>query len=224
MDKATYRILDVLSRGLGTPISINEITKNIDKIYGGTYYANTYQKIKELDREKVLVLKKVGGSDIISLNFDNYMVIGMLAEMELWRKHNFLKGQQEMQTLMQEIDVRIRGIPLLSHTLLMYPEKNTDLNKVEILICLKKSNDTKTIKKTMNQIHAITKTLQKSHSIKTNYLVLDNQTFLDLIKSKEHNTVREMLHDKIVVLHPEDFWLEIKSMTEKGIKLSAIQH
>ena len=32
MDEAAYRILDILARRLGNPISINEITKNIDEI------------------------------------------------------------------------------------------------------------------------------------------------------------------------------------------------
>ena len=38
MDEATYKILDILSRRLGIPMSINEITKNIDEIHEGAYY------------------------------------------------------------------------------------------------------------------------------------------------------------------------------------------
>ena len=60
MNEATHRILDILSRRLGVPMSINEITKNIDEIHGGAYYANTYEKIKELDREEILTLTKTG--------------------------------------------------------------------------------------------------------------------------------------------------------------------
>ena len=43
MDEATYRILDILSRRLGIPMSINEITKSIGEIHGGAYYANTHK-------------------------------------------------------------------------------------------------------------------------------------------------------------------------------------
>ena len=224
MDEATYRILDILSRRLGIFMSINEITKNIDKIHGGTYYANTHEKIKELDREGILTLTKTGRSSLVSLNFDNYMIVGMLAEMELNRKHNFLKGKQEMQMLMLEIDTCLRSVPLISHILLMYPEKNTKLNKTEMLVQLKESDNKKAVEETKIQIHAIAETLQQIHNVRMDYLALENETFLDLLKSNEHNTIREMLHDKIAILHPQDFWLEIKNITEKGIRISAISH
>ena len=61
MDEATYRILDILSRRLGIPMSINEITKSIGEIHGGAHYANTHKKIKELDREEILTLTKLAG-------------------------------------------------------------------------------------------------------------------------------------------------------------------
>ena len=222
MDEGTYRILDILSRRLGIFMSINEITKNIDEIHGGAYYANTHEKIKELDREGILTLTKTGRSSLVSLNFDNYMIIDMLAEMELNRKHNFLKGKQEMQMLMLEIDTYLRSVPLISHILLMYPEKNTKLNKTEILIQLKESDNKKAVEETKIQIHAIVETLHQIHNIRIDYLALGNETFLDLLKSNEYNIIREMLHDKIAILHPQDFWLEIKNITEKRIRISAI--
>ncbi len=224
MNEATYRILDILSRRLGIPMSINEITKNIGEIHGGAYYANTYEKIKELDREGILTLTKTGRSSMVSFNFDNYMIIDMLAEIELRRKHDFLKGKQEMQMLMLETDTHLRSVPLVSHVLLMYPEKNTKLNKAEMLIHLKESNDKKAVEGTKIQIHATAETLQRTRNVRVDYLALENGTFLDLLKSNEHNAVREMLHDKIAILHPQDFWLEVKSATEEGIKFSAISH
>lgn len=62
MDEATYRILDILSRRLGSPTSINEITKSIDQIHGRAYYANTYEKIKEMGKEGTIILTKAGTS------------------------------------------------------------------------------------------------------------------------------------------------------------------
>ena len=221
MDKATYRILDILSRKLDISMSISEITKNIGKIHGMSYYANTYKKIKKLDKEKILTIIKTGRSSLVSLNFDNYVITNMLAAMELEHKYNFLKEKQEMQLLMLETDKHLRSIPLVSHMLLMYPEKNAKLNKVEMLIHLKESNGKNAIK-TKIQIHAIAETLQQIHNIRVDYLVLEKNMILDLLKSNERNTIREVLCDKIVMLHPQDFWLDVKNIIEKGIKISAI--
>lgn len=129
-----------------------------------------------------------------------------------------------MQMLMLETYMNLRSVPLISHILLMYPEKNTNLNKAEMLIYLKESNDKKAIEETKIGIHTIIETLQQMHNIRIDYLILESKIFLYLLKSNEHNTIREMLHDKIAILHPQDFWLEVKNVTEKGIKISAISH
>lgn len=223
MDEATYRILDVLSRRLGSPMSINEITKSIDQIHGRAYYANTHEKIKEMGREGMITLTKTGRSSLVSLDFDNYLIIDMLAEMELKRKQDFLKERPQMQMLMAETDTYLHDISLISYVLLMYPQRNARLNKAEMLICLKKSDDRKAIEEAKLQIHAIMETLQKIHNIRIDYLTLEDKTISDLLKSNETNTVREMLHDKIAITHPQDFWLVIKNSTQKGIRILAEQ-
>ena len=205
-------------------MSISEITKNMNGIYGGTYYANTHEKIKELEKEGIVILTKAGRTSLVSLNFDNYMITDMLAEMELERKQDFLQKKQEMQMLMLEIDTYLHNIPLISYILIMYPDKNAKLNKVEMLVCLKESDDKKAIEETKIIVNTITETLQRIHNIRIDHLTLESKTFFDLLKSNENNTVREILHNKIAVLNPQNFWLEIKKMTENGMKISAILH
>jgi hypothetical protein len=221
MDEATYRILDILARRLGNPISINEITKNIDEIHGGTYYANIHEKIKELSEEGTIKLTKAGRSSLISLNFDSYMIIDMLAEMELKRKHDFLKRKQDMQMLMLEIDTFLHNIPLIKSILLMYPEKNAKLNKAELLIHLKESKDAKSIEDAKLGAYQIIETLQKMHNVRIDYLIVEDEKLFELLKSNESNPIRETLHDKIAILHPQDFWMAIRNVVEKGIKISA---
>ncbi len=223
MDETTYRILDILSRRLGNPMSINEVTKNIDQIHGRAYYANTYEKIKELDKEGAITLTKAGRSSLASLNFDNYLIIDMLAQMELRRKQDFLKERQEMQMLMLEIYTHLHDISLISYILLMYPQRNARLNKVEMFIHLKESDDKKAIGEAKIAIHEIIETLQKMHNIRIDYLTLQDKMFSDLLKLNETNTVREMIHDKIAISHPQDFWQVIKSTTQKGTMIFAEQ-
>lgn len=218
-----YRILDILSRRLGSPMSINEVTKSIDQIHGGAYYANTHEKIKEMDKEGTVTLTKAGRSSLVSLDFDNYLIVDMLAEMELKRKQDFLKERQEMQMLMMELDTYLHDISLISYILLMYPQRNARLNKVEMFIHLRESDDKKAIKEAKLAIHTVMKTLQKIHNIRIDYLTLEDKTFSDLLRSNETNTVREMLHDKIAISHPQDFWLAIKNATQKGISIFAEQ-
>jgi hypothetical protein len=221
MDETTYRILDILSRNMGSLTSINELTKKMEKSYGGAHYANIHEKIQDLNRDGIITLSRSGRSSLISMNFDNCLIIDLLAEMELRRKQDFLRGKQEMQMLMLEMDTYLHNLLLIKSASLIRPERNARLNKAELLIHLKESDDRKSIEESKIGIHTIVDTLQKIHNIRIDYLLLEDVMFLNLLKSNERNPVREALHNKIAVLHPQDFWMEIRSAIEKGIRIIA---
>lgn len=218
MDEATYRILDVLARNLGKPISIHELTGKIGETYGGAYYANIHEKIHEMAEESILLLSRSGRSALTYLQFENYLLIDLLAEMELVRKQDFLRGKQEMQMLMMEIDTLLHDLPFIKSISLMNPERNAKLNKTEILIHLRKS-DRKLTEETKIYINTLMASLQKMHNIRIDHLILEDEMFLDLLKSNESNPAREMLHNKISTLYPQSFWMTIRGAVLRGIKI-----
>ncbi|MEM4252014.1 MAG: hypothetical protein QXE84_00645 [Candidatus Nitrosotenuis sp.] len=220
MDEATYRILDTLSRNLGKPMSINELTRKIEETYGRAYYANTNEKIHSLTQDSIITLSKSGRSSIISPYFENYLLIDLFAEMELMRKQDFLKGKQEMQMLMMEIDTLMHNVPFVKSISLMNPERNVKLNKAEIMFHLKFPNR-KSVEETKIEISTIMASLQRTHNIKIDYLILDDEAFLGLLKSNESNPVREMLHNKIAILYPQGFWMSIRREILRGTMIVA---
>jgi hypothetical protein len=50
---------------------------------------------------------------------------------------------------------------------------------------------------------------------------VEDENLFELLKSNDSNPIRETLHDRIVILHPQDFWMAIRNVVEKGIKISA---
>ncbi len=217
----TYKVLDVLSRRIGIPTSISESKREIKERYNSAHYANTYEKIKQLEQEEIILLAKIGKSTLVSLNFDSYVIVDMLAEMEFKRKREFVRGRQELQILLSDIYTHLLKIPLISYALLIYPEKNARLNKIEMLVHLKESNAKRATGTKIN-IHTAVKRLQRIYNIRIDCLTLEDIAFLDLLKSNEHNMIREMLYDKIVILHPQDFWLTVKDEVS-GVKVSDVK-
>jgi len=86
MDTPTLRILDTISSNLGDSISINQLTERIRETYGTAHYANIYHKLQKLKKEGLLSLDLIGRSSNIKLNFQNYLLIDTLAEMEIEKK------------------------------------------------------------------------------------------------------------------------------------------
>jgi len=220
MDEATYRILNILARNLGRPLSINELTGKIEETYGGAYYANTNEKIHDLAKEEIIALSKAGRSWLTSLNFNNYLIIDLLAEMELRRKQDFLQGKQEMQMLMMKINIQLHSFLWIKSISLINPERNAKLNKVELAIHLRKT-DRKRMEKQKIDIHTSIDDFQKTHNIRIDYIILEDKMFLNLLQSNEIHPIKEMLSNKIVILNPQDFWIEISKAMERGIKIIA---
>lgn len=218
MDEATYKIMDMLARNLGRPMSIHELTGKIGETYGRAYYANIHEKISGLAQESIIMLSKAGKSSLISPNFENYLLIDLLAEMELIRKQGFLKGKQEMQMLMMTIDTLLHNLSFIKSISLMNPERNARLNKTELMFHLQGPNR-KAMEETKIEISTIMASLQKMHNIRIDHLILDDEMFLDLLKSSESNPVREMLHNKIASLYPQGFWISIRGEILRGSKI-----
>lgn len=220
MDEGTYRILYTLARNLGKPPSINELTGKIEETYGAAYYANIHEKIQDLAKNGIITLSKAGRSSLASLNFNSYLIIDLLAEMELRRKQDFLQGKQEMQMLMMEVDTYLHSLLLIKSVSLMFPERNAKLNKAELLIHIKKT-ERESMTESKIGIHEIIESLQKIHNIRIDYAILEDKMLLNLLKSDESNLGREILTNKIVILNPQDFWLEIIKAGGDGVKITA---
>lgn len=215
MDKTTFRILDTLARGIGRPISINDLTGKIARRYGGAYYANVYKKLLSLNKEGIVNITKVGNSSVTSLNFKNYFMVDLLTEMELKKKQEFLGNRTEGQMLFLDLDNYCSDLPFIKSISLIYPERNARLNRAELLILIKTQDSG-----TRDTLDKIFTSLQRIHNTKIDYLILTKDAFLELLKSDETNSLKEMLSNQITILFPQAFWAEIRSILEKGIQFA----
>ncbi|MHB8602610.1 MAG: hypothetical protein ACYC6W_10305 [Nitrosotalea sp.] len=219
MNELEHRILDILSREIGNPMSISGLAKKIQNVFGSGDYKNINVAINNMHKNKLINLEQSGKSYITSLNFENYFLIDLLAEMELGRKQNFLTDRQELQMLMLEIDTYLRPIPLLRSITMVNPERNSRLNRIELVINMGKTDDIKLINENTLAIHLIIDTLQKMHNIKIDCMIIHYNIFLNLLKANEANPIREMMYDKIVIFNPQYFWSEIRDTIQNGIKV-----
>ena len=214
-----FRTLDVLTREIGNSLSINKIAEKVKTLYGSGDYKNIHVAINNMNKDKTITLEQAGNTSIASINFENYLIIDLLSEIELRKKRDFLKNRQEMQMLMLELDTYLYNQDLIQSISLINPERNAKLNKAEFLVHLKKSNNRKMVYETKLGIYAILNHLQMIHTIRIDALVLEDKEISDLVKSNEVNPVREMFYDKITIFNSQNFWLWMRNEIIKGIKI-----
>jgi hypothetical protein len=212
MDTPTLRILDTISSSLGDSLSIHQLTKRIKDTYGSAYYANIYQKLQELKSEGLLNLEPIGRSSIIKLNFENYLLIDTLAEMEIEKKINFLSKRSNLFSFLTEMDKSLTDNCAIKSITSINPLKNIKLNKIELLFLLRETSDylNETIELCKKMLN-----LQNKHNLKINNLIINKHDFFDLTTSDEINPLREALSEKITFFCPQAFWSEIKEIAEK---------
>ncbi len=221
MRENMYKILDILAREIGNPMSINEIKNNIHRIYGSADYKNIYTAIHEMERSNLIRIKSIGRSSIAVLNFENPLLIDMLAEMELRRKTMFLEQRQDFQLLLLELNTVLKDFYFIKSISIINPERNAKLNRIELLFLLKYSERKEDVEGEITAVRSIMNILYKRHNIRIDHILINGKTFLELLISDEINVAREMLSDKIVLSNPQTFWIEIMTALKDGMNIRA---
>ena len=209
------KILDTLSREMGNPISIHKIKEKINIVYEHAHYPTIYNTVQELEKRKLINIDKYGKSSVASLNFDNPLLIDNLAQVELINKIHFLEERKDWQILVLQINSYLREFGMIRSILIINPETNAKLNRIEFLILLRKEEN----KKETKDIRSNMGLLQRVHNIRIDYLMLDEASFENLLRYEDTNPIKEVMSNKIVIFYPQTFWFMIKNLLDKGIRI-----
>jgi hypothetical protein len=219
MDEMTFRILDSLSRDFGRPISIHALTGKIKDLHGTAYYKNTYDKIRELEKQNLIAVSKIGRNSELTLNFGNPSLTNILSEMEL-RKERAAMGDARLQTVLSEIKDVFRKFNFLVSASAISPEKTLSLNRLEILAIFKSctSPDAEALaQKEMPEVYSAIRGFQEKASTRTDALILKESDFSGLLKGEEYNPLGEMLSEQITFLYPQNLWALISESARAGM-------
>ncbi|MEA2089674.1 MAG: hypothetical protein U9O89_02815 [Thermoproteota archaeon] len=219
MDTTTFRILDTVSAYLGKSFSINQLTRKIKEVHGTAYYANIYKKLHDLKEKGIINLNKSGKSSIIDLNFQNYLLIDFLTEMEIRKKIEFLKRKTDLQMFLTDMDRCFSNLHSIKSICSIDSEKNSKLNKMELLFLLKDQKEGADTQDEIARIHKELQKLQGKHNLRVDSLILDECEFFDLLESDEMNPLKEILSKKTAFFRPQAFWSEVREILEKGVKI-----
>ncbi len=222
MNDTEFRILETLARGMGNATSISELTKKIRNDYGKGDYKNTYKTIQNFVKKRVLKFEKAGNSLITKLNFKNYLLVDLLTETELIKKINFLEKYSELQPIISELSLHIKEFEQIKSLLLLNPERNAKLNRMDMLFIIK-YNDEKDIEREFKEIQKLLKYLQSKYNTKIEYLFLKNKAFLNYLKTEETNIIKNALNDKLILFRPQTFWIEIKEALDDGMQIKSYE-
>ena len=196
-----YKILDTLSRGIGNPVSIRGLCEKIGAVHGKAHYPATYSMVQEMSGAGILRLDKYGRSSMVSLDFSNPLLTDMLARMELDKRISFLERRRHWQDLILGIRGSMQDVAGIGFVGVANPEINARLNRVELFILV--DGPDADIRKGMGRE---LRRLGRTHNARIDTLFTDKEAFFSLLLAEDSNPIREILADKIILLHARKFW------------------
>ena len=214
MNNGTVLILDTIASHLGESLSISQLTEKIKEKHGTAYYANTYKKLKELQREKILLIESHGNSSIIKPNFENSLTVDRLVEMEIEKKIDFFKTRNHLSTVIDDLKDTVSDRCFVRSICSIDPLRNLQLNRFELLFMLLLPADAE--RETI-QLYKDTLRLQNKYNLRIDSLILTENDFSSLIRSSEINPLREAIANETAILYPEAFWGKIREISQDSI-------
>jgi hypothetical protein len=219
LDTTTRRILNVLSSDLGRQFSINNLTQKIKETYGTAYYANIYNRLHDLEKQQFITLNQIGKSSIITLNFQNYLLTDLIAELETSKKIEAIIGKASLQRLVEKMDRDFGNQPSIKSICAIDLERNIKLNRLELLFLLRNTDTDHAHQEETWSIYTKLHSIESQYNLKIDSLTLNEAEFKQFLESDEANPVKEMMYRKTVLLSPQAFWNTVREIIEKGTKI-----
>lgn len=231
MDETTFRILETLCSNLGKPLSIRGLAEEIKKRYGSSDYKNIYYKTQELKKRGIVILQEAGKSSIASLNFNSYLLVDTLAQVELMRKQSIMEKNAELMNLFNWAESLFQW-GAISSISIIDAENNINLLWAEFLCIIihrshentskdRQSERKKSAQDAIIGIYHGMNGMQKVRGIKpemkTNSLILTEQEFIALLNESQCNPVKEMPASHLAIISPQNYWITMKKAS-KGIQ------
>lgn len=197
--KNELKILNLFRKELFTKASVKEIMSKVNS----KSYQRIYESVEELVKKKVLLLQKIGNTNLISLNFSReaILLLSFLDEKEGSKIPNYSK---------------ILDIKEISDYLILvagsYAAGNfSKKSDIDLVVVIPDKEDIVSIQKLVEN-----KTMLFIPSV--HLYVFRKNDFIEMLKSKEENYGKEIARKRVILKNAQIFYELIKEAVENGYK------
>ena len=198
MPKNQLRILDLFRRNIFTSKTIRGISITIKKSY-----PKVYEAVDELEKKKVINVRKVGNAKVCELNLskDTISIFSFLDEQEA-----ISKNIPHMLKIIEFKDFR-DDVILVGGS---YAKgKQTSKSDVDVLIITKTD---------VLQKQRLIENLTKLFLPKVHPVVVSYKDFIDMLLDKNENYGKEIFRNKLLFKNSERYYDFIKEAIENGFR------
>lgn len=204
MDKKG-EIISILIRDYGESISINELTRRLDEMYGSAHYPNVHGKVEEMKADGTVSLERAGKSLLVRLDQSNPMLADTLAEHDLAEKRRFLAENPDARTLFFRLGQGMKD--LVSSLSAVKPRESLKMNRLELLAILGEGDDPDTGARE-EKAYRVAKEAGEMGNIRVDLLAVPKEEFSRHLSAGDANPIKSMARERVAVLDPQSYWMD----------------
>lgn len=199
--KTLLKIVGLMRTKINIGLTILEISKQL-KIG----YRPAYNHINEMEKEDMIIVKKIGSAKQCSLNLSNPKTRHILESVDLEKKEELYKKNPNLKIieslilkLLEKYISKIQSIVLFGSYAKATTTKKSDIDLLFIVSNIKD----KILREAIERECA---TYQYSHNIQISPLITNIEEFQKMLKAKELNVGKEIKDYGISLYGHEIFW------------------
>ncbi len=201
LKKNQVEILNLFRKNIFLKCSILEIKKKTKK----SSYQRVYESVKELEKEKILNVEKIGNTSLVSLALNNNSIpkLSFLDEESLENKK--LPNYEKIISL-KELS---RYLVIATGSYVKREEKkNSDL---DIVAVISDNEDVLEVQKLLDNLFYL-------FHPKIHLYVFKNKDFIEMLVSKEENYGKEIFRNNLILKNAHIYYEILKESIENGFK------
>lgn len=226
VSKTGFRVLDTLSRNLGTALPISVLTQAIEKRFGTGHYKNVHQAVSQLQEAGYLRVEKTGRTSLVSLDLTRMETVDLLAEIDLRSRRGNRTGPLTMPTSPARIAEVLIEQPAVGTAFLVDAEINETLNRLELVAAVRpppgaESGDTYSggdgvPPLCFTDLHERLQDEARKANVRLDALLLTEAELKQGLASTALHPVQAQAKRRTALVDPQCFWWLIRAARREG--------
>lgn len=225
MNRTHFRILDTLSRSLGTQPSVSQLTDLVQQRHGTAHYKNIHQAVEELDQAGYLATERDGRGTAVSLDLERAETVDVLAEVELRAKRRMVEDGVRLPRFQDPILQALQDEPGVQCAFLIDAEANRALNRLQVVAIASPEPEPSPssegadggpgrarLLELQRALHAL------AHQVNTRIdaLVLSDAELVDALSRPAIDPIQWFAPRRTALVDPQRFWWLIAQAQQEG--------
>lgn len=218
LTRTQFRVLDTLSRNVGSRLPITVLRAGIEERFGTAHYKNVHGAVTTLAEEDYLQIEKTGGTNLVSLDLAQMETLNLLAETDLRSPRTQREGPLTMPTPESRVADLLLEEPTVGTAFLVDAEPNRNLNRLELVVAVQPpgGDEPTRLHDRLASLHRDLQAEARKATVRVDPLILTEAELKQGLAAPRLHPVQAQASRRTALVDPQRFWWLLRQARREG--------